>query len=591
MPSPSPAPPPSALRRGPSGLALFVALSLLVGAAVAPALGGDWVYDDRMMPGHPAMDGTDDLLAAFGRSSQAYQRAAGARAGVEAAGSYRPFSMASLILPLVLWGPRPLPQHTLSLALHLATLGALVLLAQRRGRVSWPAAGVLAAFALHPAFVEAYGWINGRSDVLAGAALAACAALLAAHPGAPGWRRWLGLVALLILGACSKETFLPAAAGLLLAHWLRPQEAGDVAAGSAPAAQEPGGGAAPLRTPRAGLALAAAWGLAAAAALGGRALTGGAAQALGGATWTGALLAGPRLLALGAASLLVPLPEPMRLLAWELAQPWRAAEVAGLAALGVLTLALARRRRWAALALLSGACAALLPVGLVAGSFWLGFDRYLYLPGVLLAHLALSALPGPAPTGSGLRAAAGGPAGAALGAALASLALAGLAWASWQAALPYRSHDRFVAALAEARPADPSGWLLAAARARQQGDTPLAGELLAHLPTAPQPPALEHRMAQAELQLGRSAAAAQRVERAAARWPEHAGLRLDLLGLRVAQGRVADAAALLRALPPGSGHRAAAQALLAPWLEPGALPPERQAALRRALEEEPPQRP
>jgi hypothetical protein len=84
--------------------------------------------------------------------------------------------------------PRPWLHHAVSWGLHVATAASLyVLLLRRVSNHGWRhadgAAFVLAAlFLLHPVTAEAYVWINGRSDLLAGFWLA-----MPTSPSATGW--------------------------------------------------------------------------------------------------------------------------------------------------------------------------------------------------------------------------------------------------------------------------------------------------------------------------------------------------------------------------------------------------------------------
>lgn len=512
-----------------------LALALAVTAASLPALVGSWVYDDRLMLGHPMLDGLEDVGPAFSRSSDDYQARGRSGAFIAQGTTYRPLPMISFILVNGTLGTHPLPHHLVSLLLHLGTVALLCRLA----RPAWAALLGVALFALHPAGAEAYQWINGRADAMAGTLLAGVLVVLAT-----GSRRRLLLLGLLLfLGALTKETFVVAAAAA-------------VAANAAAAKSW-------RRLAVDGVALVAGFG----AALALRALAGSAAvSTLPTVAWGAVLERAPRLVALAVETLIVPVPRPMRLLGWELAQPftWQAALAA---ALPLLLLAYSLlRRNFAAALLVGGALAALAPTTLVGDSFWLGLDRYLYLPMILGCAAALPWL-------STRR----WPAWCVAPAAL-------LAVATFFTARGYASHEAFAQALHEARPDDPSTHLVAAHDALERGDAARARALLLELPDPTRVPSVAHEAARLLLVLGEQRVAAVLVEKAAAAHPDSQNLRFDLFVLRGSQRRWDDAAALAAGLADDPARRRALKDVIDGWLAAGAVPPEARAALSRALE-------
>ncbi len=139
--------------------------------------------------------------------------------------TYRPLPLVTLAVDAMISGRDPWAYHLSNLGWHLLTLVMAYGLTRRLtqpwgGR--WATAAVVLWFGIHPLLAEAHVWINGRSDVLAGAlTLGAIWSLLCAG-GATRWRRW---ALILISGGCallacmSKEV---AVVGLLLMPlWLR----------------------------------------------------------------------------------------------------------------------------------------------------------------------------------------------------------------------------------------------------------------------------------------------------------------------------------------------------------------------------------
>jgi hypothetical protein len=268
----------------------------------------------------------------------------------------------------------------------------------------------------------------------------------------------------------------------------------------------------------------------------------------------------PKLLGLGASTLLVPNPEPMRMLSWELYQGMGWVEFGSLAVLVIALGVLAWRRRFGSLVLVLGACAALLPVGLVSDFFWLGFDRYLYLSAVLLV-VAAGGLPG--------QTNAVGRVVAAVGVCVVILMTAQL----WTLSTFYESHDRFVRAMVEERPEDPTGYLLLANHELKRGRTAQGLDVLYRTPVQKLPPALAHSMVVTLLRSGAHPLAARILEDAAQRHPGSVFLKFDLLGLRGGQGRWAAAERLARELSTTPVTCRATVAQINEWFADPAFPP------------------
>jgi hypothetical protein len=354
-------------------------------------------------------------------------------------------------------------------------------------------------------------------------------------------RRALPLFALLLAGALCKETFLLAAFLPIVAWRLRPFQ------------------------PR---PLAADLGVFAAAvgAIIGLRLAAGAAVPSEGIA-LGRLLG--RLVPvahLGVETWLVPWPHAMRLLAWETTRPFAVADVAAPALLVVVAAALAWRGQLRRAALFAGASFTLLPVLLVADAFWLGFDRYLYLPGVLVVAAALPLVGG----------------GRAWAAATVAAALL-LGAATFVSARAYRSHGDLCAAVIADRPDEPTGYIFAASDASDRGQAGVASALLDRMPADDLPAPIAHAAATELLRVGRSREAAAVIERAAAEHPDDANLRFDVLTVRGAQRRWPEVVALARGLAADPMRRKAVRELLEGWRAAGALPDDTREALAPLL--------
>ena len=197
----------------PRTLALLIAV--IVAAAWAPALRGDFVWDDQ----HDIVN--SDRLHHARAIVDVFRHHAmwSADQPETTVATYRPLALATLAIDYQLWGLRPAGFHATSILLHILATLALFLALRRLLRADVPAAALALLFALHPANAEAVAWINGRSEVLALAfgALALWAASA---------RRLLWLPLFLLLAMLAKETgalFVPLAVAVA---WLTPRAEG-----------------------------------------------------------------------------------------------------------------------------------------------------------------------------------------------------------------------------------------------------------------------------------------------------------------------------------------------------------------------------
>lgn len=179
--------------------------------AYAPALHGDFVWDDDAFVRHEARDGVKDLRRVWldaGRSRQNYWVA-----------------YSAFWLEYQLWGAQPFGYHLVNVVGH-ACNAILVAIALSRLRVpgAWLAAAI---FALHPFEVESVAWVSELKNVLSGFfyLLALLAYLrfadmseeISAHP--TRWRSYFWALGLFLCALLSKTVTSTLPAVLLLLLW------------------------------------------------------------------------------------------------------------------------------------------------------------------------------------------------------------------------------------------------------------------------------------------------------------------------------------------------------------------------------------
>jgi len=424
----------SARRLAPWGSASAVGVLVIWILSILVALRGTWVYDDFYLLDHEPTWRMSDVVSVFSKTSEFYQASIGTGTADDVSGkTFRPVTMATLLVVHVLW-PSPLAHHLVSAAMHLGVaLGIFVAIRRWFATSSAVAATIACVFLLHPVNVESYVWINGRSDLVAGCFLAILAVFLGRAPTSIDSRRDLFIRALALsglsfLGVSSKETFAFAAASVVAASWFVFRST----AGR-----------------RVLDAIALFVGIGAHVAI--RASVGGST---GGGFSGGEPVIGdpvllalvPRTFVLAGESLLSLNAAPMRSLAFETVRSLDSWEYAPAAALAFLLSIIVLRGRTPSFILVAGAGATLLPCVLVSRAIWMGFDRYLYMP-LMLVLLAA------------------GPLSAAIAEVISErllpivrfaivLVLIALAASTNLASRPYRSHTAFYNAVIRARPRD-----------------------------------------------------------------------------------------------------------------------------------------
>jgi len=486
-----------------------VLVAVAVVLASLPALQGTWVYDDRLTASSDRQDGWDDLGAVFSRDASDYFEADVTwSSGV----TYRPLAMGSLILVQAVDRDIPLLHHLLSLLMHLTCALCLYVACKHAGAGPRASLLIVSAFALHPVTIESYGYINGRSDVLAGAFLAALASVLP-FDGRRATRARIACSALFAAGAAlSKEPAVVAALAMLIAASL--PEVGRLTRSR-------------LRALLPSL-LAGSTGLGAALALRWWVTRG---QPSGAAS----LLRDPQLLprfaqllSLAVEHVAVPLPRSMLSLAFELSQPVRLVDWAVLAVFAAIALLLLVKRRFRQLVLLTSALACLVLVLPVSRMLWLGFDRYLYLP-LLLASLAIAPAASfvPRPRRDLV-----------IGGAACAILL--LAVSSFATSRAYASHRVWLKSLIDSRPDDPSGYLLTARFFLDVDDVARTRESLLRTPRQRLSPALAHELFTLFMLVGEARVAVGVAEQAYRGDPRDAFTLLDALAARAMQGHFKD---------------------------------------------------
>ncbi|MFW2388815.1 MAG: hypothetical protein ACN4G0_10790, partial [Polyangiales bacterium] len=186
----------------------------------------------------------------------------------------------------------------------------------------------------------------------------------------------------------------------------------------------------------------------------------------------------PKIVGKGAAALLSFRAEAMQSLSWALFGTWSPADWLGLLVVVLVFAVLLYRKDWPGLVYWLGAWLTLAPVLIVSGAFWMGFDRYLYIPSIL-AVLALSPYVARAAShGRNVRVAM-------VAASLVLILLA--AFQSRKASTAYAGQDSYDRALLRDHADDPSIHYYFARVASRSGDDEALREHLSSMPAPPWP--------------------------------------------------------------------------------------------------------
>jgi hypothetical protein len=373
--------------------------------------------------------------------------------------------------------------HLVSWLLHLATsalFGLVLLRCDRRASVRPAQLFLTALFLLHPVGVESYVWINGRFDLLASLWLTTLLFLLSGQRS-HSIANATCVFGVSLLGCLAKETFAPAALLVACAALFeRSSERRTLA----------------LMRRRAVVSIVPTLlGIGVYIVLWSNVLP-NRSESLGRAgnpltnpeLWAFV----PKLSAIVSHALLSLRAAGMQSLSWDVVRSLSVAEwICG--ALGWLgLLALIWRRDWRGLCLVAAATTCVLPTLTVTSVVWLGLDRYLRMPMLLLM---LAASPYAIRLHELLRAHA-----PRFLPVIAAVVLGVAATNTFVASRAYADQETWLASLLEERPEDPTVIVLVA---NELGE-PRGGALLQHLPDPPWPssviaPLIVHALASKRL--------------------------------------------------------------------------------------------
>lgn len=486
-------------------------LAAIAGAAIAlsvigsfPALSGSAVYDDEILPAGAFTDELADVGRTFWLTSLDYRRRVEAHATDVAGVTYRPTTMATLILTDHLGGSMK-AHHLVSLFLHALTAFLVGAVLVRAGRPAWLAALASGVVAAHPALIEAWVWVAGRADLVAGLALATVALAIPARLERATKLGYVVGALALVVGTLAKETFV--FVGPLVAM------RGVFVSGA----------------PRGGRFATIAIALLSVSVLGLawqriRAETMVVPEAGDVLIW---LRRAPRMLGDATTTVLIPYHRAMRSVAFEMQTPVSAMTLLGSAGFGLAFAASLSEKKFGLALGLVGIAVSLIVASHVGDHFWLGFDRFLYVPVVALAILVGEAWEG-------------APESLARPTAIASaVVVVGLAFLAHLGAKAYASQISFETALKEERPSDPSGILLEARRLVRSGREESAARALEHAAPSTSP-AIERERALRQFNSGRQELAIATLARMERTRPEDPMVAADALTVAVARRNFVD---------------------------------------------------
>lgn len=520
-------------------IAAASAVVVISALACAPGLLGTWVYDDQTMVGNPLYDDVSDALNVFSYNSADY--IGRGKLDRNATTTYRPITMLTLVGTHAL-APKPWVHHIIGWILHLL-VGGLLYLGLARRPWSWhidPVAAWLAAlFLFHPVCVESYVWINGRSDLMAGLFLAL---LVVLRPGRVPVSvvTTFSYLAIGFLGTAAKLPFALASLCLWAGAWLRQEREGR--------------NASQLILP-----VALSCGISLFVAL--RMLYSPLADYVAASTGYGAtsLWAPAPKVAAGAAYALLSLgADSMQSMAWNAIRPWTWGERSGVLVMLAAAAGLFWRRDWGGLIYAGGALLTLAPTLFVAQSVWFGFDRYLYMPLILLL---VAAEPYVRELVSRLKSH-----GRFLKIAGAAILLVA-AIDTHLASRAYASHVAFLGAMLSERPDDPTVRLYIVGSLLLRGDKASAKEQFRQLPGPPWPRASIVPQARISRDLGDTEMLGRTIEYGRAMYPNDPGISFHGMHWDYQNERFDDLLATARRFPPTDSECAAVQEQLVRWSE------------------------
>lgn len=134
--------------------------------------------------------------------------------------NWHPVTWLSHMADCQLYGLNPAGHHLTNLLLHLVNVLLLFHLLQLMTRAVWPSAMVAALFAVHPLNVESVAWVAERKNLLSTLFWLLTMWAYVRYARRPGWKRYLLVVLMFVLGLMSKPMLvtLPCVL-LLLDYW------------------------------------------------------------------------------------------------------------------------------------------------------------------------------------------------------------------------------------------------------------------------------------------------------------------------------------------------------------------------------------
>ena len=129
---------------------------------------------------------------------------------------WKPLTLLSHMLDCQLFGLNPAGHLLMNLLIHGVSLTVLfVVLCQMTGAI-WPSALVAALLALHPLNVESVAWVAERKNVLSTLFWVLTLWAYMGYTRRPNWKRYLGVMGVLVLGLMSKPMLVTLPCTLLL---------------------------------------------------------------------------------------------------------------------------------------------------------------------------------------------------------------------------------------------------------------------------------------------------------------------------------------------------------------------------------------
>lgn len=146
-------------------LLVAIAVGVIAAAFFAPAIGGEWIYDDRRLIAQNPYIHSFDWIGRWLTTDFWDVAEDMARSGRRML-YWRPTVTASYAVDWQVGGGSPLVFHLMNSLYHaLAAALAFVVLRRWIGAL-WPAAIAALLFAVHPTKAESVAWIAGRTDVM-----------------------------------------------------------------------------------------------------------------------------------------------------------------------------------------------------------------------------------------------------------------------------------------------------------------------------------------------------------------------------------------------------------------------------------------